>query len=109
MHASKYMNELIMKDPEFQQGHYLKALRNSFEKENEILWKDLGVHAGGTTATIILIVGNTVHVANVGDSRCVIAQEGPDGELHPIRLSHDHKITDPKERKRYFAQAKAVE
>jgi serine/threonine protein phosphatase PrpC len=44
----------------------------------------------GTTAVTCMIRGRTAYVANVGDSRAVIAEYGPDGKnVTPRPLSRD--------------------
>lgn len=49
----------------------------------------------GCTAIVGLVVGKTLHVANVGDSRCVLSRKGRSEEL-----SEDHKPNLPDEMKR---------
>lgn len=49
----------------------------------------------GTTACVVLIRGNTLYVANAGDSRAVLCRNGV-----AVDLSHDHKPEDEIERTR---------
>ncbi len=49
----------------------------------------------GSTACIAVIHENHLIVANVGDSRCIVAQQG-----HTLVMSEDHKPTRVDERKR---------
>lgn len=49
----------------------------------------------GTTASIILIVGDHLFCANLGDSRAIISSKG-----EAISLSIDHKPSSPYELKR---------
>jgi serine/threonine protein phosphatase PrpC len=51
----------------------------------------------GSTATIALIIGDTLYCANVGDSSAVLSQ-GKDKE--PVRLTQDHKASKPEEKER---------
>ena len=49
----------------------------------------------GAVAVCVLIVGNRVFCANVGDSRAVLCRNGK-----AINLSHDHKSQNPDEAER---------
>lgn len=53
----------------------------------------------GTTAVAVYVKGNVFHIANVGDSRAVIAYE-EDGKLKSKMLSRDHKPDVEDERQR---------
>jgi len=53
-------------------------------------------HDSGTTATVALLVGKELVVANAGDSRCVVSRK--DGKCHA--MSEDHKPEDPIEESR---------
>ena len=44
----------------------------------------------GTTAVSALVRGRTLYVANVGDSRAVLAERAPGGRLTAVPLSYDH-------------------
>eukprot|EP00210_Caulerpa_lentillifera_P007780 g7424.t1 len=50
------------------------------------------VTSAGCTAIVAVITKNSLHVANAGDSRCVLCREG-----EAIPMSRDHKPTDPDE------------
>ncbi|KAH9516911.1 Protein phosphatase 1G [Dermatophagoides farinae] len=49
----------------------------------------------GCTAIVAVIRDNMLHVANVGDSRCVLSREGK-----ALDMSEDHKPEDDKEKER---------
>ncbi|KAL4303826.1 hypothetical protein GQ457_10G013170 [Hibiscus cannabinus] len=51
----------------------------------------------GTTALTIVRQGNIIYVANVGDSRAVLATNSDDGTLVPIQLTVDFKPNLPQE------------
>ena len=53
---------------------------------------------GGTTASVVLIKDQTLFIANVGDSRIVLKQEGK-----ILQLTKDHKHTDPEEYQNYLS------
>ncbi|KAL5963907.1 Integrin-linked kinase-associated serine/threonine phosphatase 2C [Taenia solium] len=65
-------------------------------------WKD------GSTATTILLVDNTLYIANIGDSTAVMARRREGGDcdkttlesLVGLRLTRDHTPLDPGERER---------
>ena len=44
--------------------------------------------------------GKDLYVANVGDSRCVMAREGGSGRLDAVAMSDDHKPDRRDERER---------
>lgn len=50
----------------------------------------------GSTVIMAIFAGNMIHVANLGDSRCVLGMM--DGSAVP--LSFDHKPSNPKEKQR---------
>jgi len=54
----------------------------------------------GTTATVVILIGNTLFTANVGDSTAILAV-GPNKE--PIKMTTDHKASDESEKKRVKA------
>jgi len=58
----------------------------------------------GTTATVVLFetYNNSVHVANVGDSRAVLGQQEYGG-IQPLRLTNDHRPEDDEEMSRIEA------
>lgn len=54
----------------------------------------------GTTAVAALMRKNRVWVANVGDSRCVLASKGVDGKIKTKNLSQDQNPDSPGEQER---------
>ncbi len=64
---------------------------------------NLSIDKSGSCAIVVLIVGDRVYTANVGDSRALLATSG---STHPAALptvhalSTDHKPGDEQERKR---------
>lgn len=62
--------------------------------QNRAEWKD------GTTATTMLILNNSLYVANVGDSRAVVARKKEDGTMSAICLTVDHHPMNHEERMR---------
>ena len=56
--------------------------------------------SGGCTAVVAGICGNSLCVANVGDSRAVVVYWGPNGTLETQQLSTDHDVKNEDELKR---------
>ena len=54
----------------------------------------------GTTAITVFLKGDTLYVANVGDSRAIIARETDDGKLrsHPLSVDQTPFRKDERER-----------
>lgn len=63
----------------------------------------------GATATIVYLRGVNVHVAAVGDSRCVMGYIDRAGLLHSHELTIDHKPSMKGERERLEAAGATVE
>ncbi|CAJ0587257.1 unnamed protein product, partial [Mesorhabditis spiculigera] len=64
-------------------------------KKNKPVWKD------GTTATTALLLNNTIYVANIGDSRAIVARQKEDGSgAVAVPLTVDHNPTIHEERMR---------
>lgn len=67
------------------------CLISAFDKiDNELKFYDS--ENTGTTATVVVISGKTLFLANVGDSRCILINNS-----ETKILSYDHKCTDLKE------------
>lgn len=54
----------------------------------------------GTTAVFGVLIDDVLYVANVGDSRCVLASIGAGAKTEVRALSNDHKPSEPVERAR---------
>ncbi|DBA02272.1 TPA: hypothetical protein N0F65_007682 [Lagenidium giganteum] len=67
-------------------GEIEKQLISAFEKTDEAFLKDSDHPQAGSTGTTVLVAGNQIYVANVGDSRTVLSRKG-----EAVRLSNDHK------------------
>ena len=73
----------------------------SFKHTTNLLSNSSGIdlYFSGSTCVSILIVGNKVFCANVGDSRAVLARE-VDGNIVGFPLNRDHKASEPDEEHR---------
>ncbi|XP_065852639.1 probable protein phosphatase 2C 73 [Euphorbia lathyris] len=77
---------------------YLKTCA-SIDQELEQLRKIDTIHSG-TSALTIVRQGEILFVANVGDSRAVLATTSDDGNLMPVQLTIDFKPNLPQEAER---------
>ena len=59
--------------------------------------------SGGCTAVVAVLTNTTLYVANVGDSRAILAYEESDGSLQVKQLSEDHGIENEQELERLMA------
>jgi serine/threonine protein phosphatase PrpC len=74
---------------------------NAFIKTNKAMHKaNFDDSLSGTTAITIFVKGDTLYVANVGDSRAIIARENDDGKLrsHPLSIDQTPFRKDERER-----------
>lgn len=69
---------------------------------------NIDIYFSGSTCVSVLIVGNKVFCANVGDSRAVLARE-IDGKLMGYPLNRDHKANEPDEEKRILMAGGRIE
>lgn len=94
----------------------LEALRRAFRQMQVLIEQATSLHKinaekSGTTASIILHehTKNALHIAHVGDSRCVVARYNVDmGQHVALDLTKDHKPNDPNERARIEANGGCV-
>jgi len=88
------------------EGHFKKAFHTTAE---ELKRSGIEASESGTTAVTALRKGNDLFVANVGDSRCVLAREASGGKLDAVAMSQDHKPDRSDERERIVRNRGAVE
>lgn len=108
--CSKYFPQYLKENQNYVDGKYKEALEETFLKLDEVLLSDEGSNLlkefkadgdinnsfAGCTAIVVLTVGDTMYIANAGDSRAVIYTN--DGDIVP--LSTDHKPDLDTEKKR---------
>lgn len=86
--------------------HGLDLWKQSYIKTFAAVDQDLRQHTGidsfqsGTTALTIIKQGENLIIANVGDSRLVLATTSEDGTLFPLQLTTDFKPNLPNEAER---------
>ncbi len=66
-------------------GFIMSALDHANQVVHERSLEQARYQGMGTTAVLVMMIGNTVHIAHVGDSRCYLYRAG---EL--IQLTQDH-------------------
>lgn len=71
------------------------ALKQSLSKLHKVISKDLLLDSGSTVA-VAVVIDNNVYCANLGDARITLARKNG----LALRLTHDHKGSDMRERKR---------
>lgn len=96
----------------------LKAIRAGFLACHDAMWKKLPEwprtamgHActAGTTAALVIIRGNKLYVAHVGDSAVFMgSQHADDLPIETVELTEDHKPEAPKEKNRIEEMGGAV-
>lgn len=69
----------------------------------------INIAFSGTTCVFGVLLGKRLYVGNIGDSRCVMARQAPDGSIVPIALSVDQKPDSPKEKARILKAGGRVE
>ncbi|XP_058223699.1 probable protein phosphatase 2C 34 isoform X1 [Rhododendron vialii] len=86
--------------------HKFNIWKRSYIRTCAAVDHDLGQHrkidsfCSGTTALTIVRQGELIFIANVGDSRAVLATTSDDGSLVPIQLTIDFKPNLPQEAER---------
>ena len=77
-----------------------QALKKAFVEVDKALGKHMDASVSGTTAVCALMRGDTMWVANAGDSRAIVARRGPKGTLVTHDLTQDQKPDTPQEKER---------
>ena len=98
------LHNFIVHNNEFFPDNIPEAIKFAFNKaeknfiENYALDKKKELKdKSGSCAVILLLVDNTIYIANVGDSRCLLSMEN--GKKY-IEVTKDHKPNSPEEMKR---------
>jgi serine/threonine protein phosphatase PrpC len=108
--ASDTLHKKILESQLFKGGRYQEAIRAGFAAEDRLLMEHM-TNKGGSTSTVVVIVGSELYIGHLGDSRAVLAiQDKPLGRVpqtadHDLpvraqRVSRDHRPDDPDERRR---------
>jgi len=70
---------------------------------------DINCAFSGSTLVFGVRIDDVLYVANVGDSRCVLCKQGPNGQIQAVPLSTDQKPERPDEKARILAHGGRVE
>ena len=88
-----YFREILRQEITKLRGKYLNlALRNAIK----ILNREIRNKETGSTLCVLLIRGNLVYIANIGDSRCLL------NNREYVLSTRDHKPDDPRELHRIY-------
>lgn len=101
-----FLPTVILQDPDFS-NNIEKSIKKAFTMaqtaiviEADLPGTEWDCALSGTTATIAIIRGTTVHVAHVGDSRAILGITHETTPPTALPLTPDHKPTDKDEKKR---------
>lgn len=100
--ASTIVSECIANELGCQEGNHLEAMRLGIIKADEEICT-LATQNGnlsGATLAVCMIVGETLYVANLGDSEIVLCERSSDKSCKAIVLSQKHKPSDDLEKER---------
>lgn len=79
------------------------------ELVDELAGTNINIAFSGTTAVFGLKVDQSIYVANIGDSRCVLARKSDSGAIEAVPLSTDQKPESPDEKARIIKAGGRVE
>lgn len=78
-----------------------EALKASFIIAEELITQaGVDLELSGTTLSVAYMEQNHLFIATCGDSRVVLASQGPSGGLVATALSNDHRLTRASEKAR---------
>lgn len=86
--------------------HFIKNTSMDMDSAFSMMQNDLSnsndfdARCSGATCVMAVVYANKVSVYNCGDSRAVLGRRNPNGSVHAVALSKDHKPDKPEERKR---------
>jgi len=109
--ASSTLYKKIMDNHLFKQGKYIEAIQSGFAAEDRMLKERVNGTRGGSTSTVAVVVKDQLYIGHLGDSRAVlgvadkqlshnISMSNMDRPIRAVRVSRDHKPTDPDEKQR---------
>jgi len=98
------LHKNIITDPNFITGNIEQALKSGFDKTDKTILQKASKEkwSHGTTTVVGVIIGNTLYIANTGDSEAVLAEKKKEGgsDLQAVLLTEKHKPNVSSEKKR---------
>ncbi|KAF2905822.1 hypothetical protein ILUMI_00358 [Ignelater luminosus] len=86
-YAGKHLHKFITKRSEYKEGNIVEAMKQAFLEIDEVMLNEetLKHEQAGTTAVTMVIKGDKLFCANVGDSRAVASVVG---RAEPLSIDH---------------------
>lgn len=106
MHLPEYLGknvQHVVSDPDSGIKKAVAEMVSQLHNESGI-----NISFSGTTCVFAVKVGEILYIANIGDSRCVLAQQ-KDDRINAVDLSYDHKPEAPAEKERIIKAGGRVE
>nr|BAK02837.1 predicted protein [Hordeum vulgare subsp. vulgare] len=107
--VKEHLPEYLTKQPNLKSDPPQAILTGVQQMVAELGHSNINCAFSGTTAIFTVKVNDTLYVANIGDSRCVLARSKPDGSIEAVALSTDQKPENPDEKARILKAGGRVE
>lgn len=107
-YCSLHLMPNILARPEFEQGQIAEAMTAAYLETDRRLRATEFADEGGSTAVSVLVKGDSLYCANVGDSRAVALYRSGD-KADVVPLSSDHRPNVPSEVARIEAAGGTVQ
>eukprot|EP01102_Stenamoeba_stenopodia_P021981 TRINITY_DN89_c0_g1_i2.p1 TRINITY_DN89_c0_g1~~TRINITY_DN89_c0_g1_i2.p1 ORF type:complete len:450 (-),score=95.97 TRINITY_DN89_c0_g1_i2:118-1467(-) len=105
--VEKHLHRCIVEDPAFAEGKVEEATRNGYFKADSIMLEEAKVEGWTSGAVVVtsLLKGNTLYIANAGDSEIILGRKMLNKNAHrAIVLSYKHRPTNADEKSRIEAE-----
>lgn len=100
-HLEKRLPSSVMNHPSWATSPKTAMAEMLVAEEGKILKnRSINTSLSGTTAVCATVRGKALTVANIGDSRLILALRNESGNLKPYSVTEDHKPDTPKEKQR---------
>ncbi|KAI8821832.1 phosphatase 2C-like domain-containing protein [Fimicolochytrium jonesii] len=102
--VAQHAEQILAGDPKTAFTNVFRLVNEKLEDEQSI-----DTYMSGSTVALVLLVGETLYVAHIGDSRVVLGRTEAQGGLSLRPLTRDHNCTDPGEYERVTKAGARVE